>query len=69
MAWLTIRGLKVLRTRIEAFWNVLIMSGTPLSLIVMQKTHHDMNLMTRLNLQLLLGSFGKNDILGDSMRS
>jgi hypothetical protein len=60
---------KVLRIRIKALRNVLVMPGAPLAFIVMQKAHHDMNLLTRLDFQLFLGSLCKNDVSRDSMRS
>jgi hypothetical protein len=35
----------------------------------MEKVHHDMDLLALLNFELLLGSLGESDVLGDSMRS
>jgi len=69
MARLPIRGLKVLGSRIEALWDIFVVPGAPLAFIVMHQAHHDMDLVTRLNSELFLGSFGKDDILGDSVRS
>ena len=59
---------KVLRIRIKALRNILVVPGAPLAFIVMQKAHHDMNLLTCLDFQLLLGSLRKNDVLCGSMR-
>jgi len=60
---------KVIRTRIEALRNVFFVPGAPLAFIVMQEAHHDMNLLTRLDFKLLLGSLCKNDVLRDCMCS
>lgn len=57
----------MLRIWVEALWNIFIVSGAPLALIVMQKARHDMNLLACRNFQLLRGSFGKNNVFGDSM--
>jgi len=69
MARLAIWSLEVLGARVKALRNVLVVLGAPLVLIVVQKAHQNMNLLALLDFELLLGSFGENDILSDSMRS
>jgi len=69
MARFPIRGFEVLGCRVEALWDIFVMSGAPLAFIVMNQAHHDMDLVTRLDSELFLGSFGENHIFGDSVRS
>ena len=69
VARLAIWSLEVLGVRVEALWNVLVVPSAPQVLIVMEEAHHDMDLLALLNFELLLGSLGESDVLGDGMRS
>ena len=69
VARLAIWSLEVLGVRVEALRNVLVVPGAPQVLIVMEKVHHDMDLLALLDFELLFGSLGESDVLGDSMRS
>lgn len=67
MAGLAARSLVELRGRIKALRNELVMAGSPLSWIVVQKVDQNMDLVTLSDSELFRRTSAKDDISSDSV--